>query len=679
MNYKGKQILFIVLFFVTVMACKTEKIQSPAIITAENMDLTVKPGNDFYQYANGGWMQKHPLPDDYGSYGTFHILYEENQELVKSIIEEAAKVGGEKGSVNQQVGDFYASGMDTVAIEAAGITPLKPYIEKIEAISSLDDLQNCIGYLHAYSVACGFSLSGGADRKNSTMTIAYISQDGLGLPDRDYYFNQDPNSVEMREAYLIHLAKMFVLMGDDDEKAKKQAQIVMDFETRLAAASMTMQQQRDPHATYNKFDFAGLQAQCEKWNWVNYFKNMDISAPQEINVSQLDFLNEFYKMLTDVEIENWKAYLRWCLINEAANYLSSDFVNQNFDFYGKTLSGIEAMRPRWKRVLGITDGSLGEAVGKIFVDKYFPPAAKTRMEELVKNLKLALADRINNVDWMADETKAKALDKLQAVGVKVGYPNKWRDYSALEISKDSYLANVLNASKFNKKYRLDKIGKPVDKEEWHMTPQTVNAYYSPTGNEIVFPAGILQPPFFYLEADDAINYGAIGVVIGHEITHGFDDKGRQYDKEGNLNEWWTAEDAENFNNRAKVLIEQFNNITVLDTLKANGALTIGENIADLGGLNIAYTAYLKSLEGKDEPTDLEGFTHLQRFFLSYSHVWAQNIRDKDIIRKTTEDVHSLGKWRVNGPLPNMPEFYAAFNIDETAALFIEESKRAKIW
>jgi putative endopeptidase len=450
----------------------------------------------------------------------------------------------------------------------------------------------------------------------------------------------------------------------------------MSIETRLAKASMTRLDRRDPEKTYHKMDLAALQELSPGYNWDKFFSAVGLPGQKEINVAMPEFFKEISKMMAEVPVNDWKAYLEWNLINSAASYLSSDFVNQNFNFYGKVMQGQEKIRDRWKRVQGTVSGSLSEAIGQLYVAEYFPPLAKERMVKLVQNLRVSLGQRIDQLAWMSDETKAKAHEKLAAINVKIGYPDKWRDYSGLEIKKDSYLDNVIRAWKFEFVYDRDKINKPVDKAEWYMPPQMVNAYYSPQMNEIVFPAAILQPPFFYLDADDAVNYGAIGVVIGHEITHGFDDQGCKYDKDGNMNNWWTEEDGKRFEVRTKVLADQYDKFIVLDTMHANGKLSLGENIADLGGLNIAYQAY--RLASK-ETESIDGFTPDQRFYLAYAHLWASNIRDKEIQRLTKEDVHSLGRFRVLGPLRNVPNFYKSFNIKEGDYMYLPESERAVIW
>ena len=487
----------------------------------------------------------------------------------------------------------------------------------------------------------------------------------------------DQRSKEIQAAYLVHLQKMFALAGSDEATAKSQASTVYNIEKQMAAVSMTRLEQRDPHKIYNKMDLAGIQKISPEIDWTKHFLSIGLQNPGEFIVGQPAFMTELGKMLQTISVDDWKVYMKWQVINSLDSYLPKAFVDQAFDFFGKTLSGQKADRPRWKKVQGATDHALSEAIGQMYVQKYFPVEAKQRMLDLVGNLKISLGERIKQLVWMSDETKAKAQDKLAAINVKIGYPDKWRDYSALEVSTDSYVANILRARNFDFKHMIGKVNKPVDRAEWMMPPQMVNAYYNPSMNEIVFPAAILQPPFFFMHGDDAVNYGAIGVVIGHEMTHGFDDQGRQYDKVGNLADWWTAEDSKLFNERTKILVDQYNQFTVIDSMKADGALSLGENIADLGGLNIAYNALKKVTTGNEKPID--GFTPDQRFFLAYAHLWAQNIRNEEIIRRTKEDVHSLGRFRVLGPLRNMPEFHKAFDVKEGDYMYLKEADRAVIW
>lgn len=639
----------------------------------------VDPGDNFYQFVNDGWMEAHPLPADESRFGSFDFLAKETKKKVKIILQECADSENEAGSIEQKIGDFYSLGLDTEKIEQQGLAPLNDEFTRIEDIQNTLDVQKQITHFHQYSIGSFFRLSASSDAKNSKMNIAQLSQGGLGMSDRDYYINNDKRSKEIRTAYRDYIATLFQLAGDNEKDAEKKVKTIMDIETRLAEASMTRLERRDPHKTYHKVTFEKLQNKYPNFDWKAYFTGLGIDTPKEINVRQPGFYDEVNLMIAELPIEQWKTYFKWNLLNSSASYLTEDFVNASFEFYGKQMQGKQEMKARWRRVLDVTNYALGDAVGKKFVEKHFPPEAKERMLTLVENLRKAFGERIDQLEWMSEETKEKAHEKLAVMNKKIGYPDKWRDYSGLEIGQESYIQNVMASRKFQKQYQLNKIGKPVDEDEWFFPPQTVNAYFAPSMNEVCFPAGILQPPFFYLEGDDAVNYGAIGAVIGHEMTHGFDDQGRLYDKEGNLKDWWTSEDSEKFNKRTKVLVEQYDNKTVLDTMHADGELTLGENIADLGGLSIAYTAFQNATQDKDLPEKIDGYTPKQRFFMAWGRVWAQNIRDKEILRRTKEDVHSLGVHRVNGPVPNMQPWYDAFNVTKEDSLFIPKEERAKIW
>jgi len=659
-------------------AGKSKKAE-PAL-NAANMDTTVKPGDDFYKYANGNWLKNNPIPDEYSRYGAFEVLEEENYVQLKTILAEAsADKNAAVGSINQKIRDFYNSGMDTVKIEKNGISPLKAELDQINAMSTIADVQKMIILEHSSGNYPLFYLFSSQDEKNSNQVIAMTYQGGLGLPDRDYYLSDDSRSKEIRAQYLKHMAKMFVLAGSTPEQAAKDADVVMKIETDLAKISSTRLQLRDPNANYNKTDLAGLQKMAPEMDWKAYFDGIKLTATNEINVGQPKFMSGMAKMIATVPVNDWKLYFRWDLINSAASSLSSDFDKEHFAFYGTVLSGKKEQQPRWKRMIDQTSGSLGEAVGQLYVQKFFPPEAKKRMLELVGNLKISLGERIKGLTWMTDATKKEALAKLEKINVKIGYPDKWIDYSSLTIGTDSYYANKKNARQFEVNRDIAKIGKPVDRSEWGMTPQTINAYYSPNMNEIVFPAAILQPPFFFMDADDAVNYGAIGMVISHEMTHGFDDQGRQYDKEGNLHDWWLAEDSKNFESKTKVLVDQYDSYVILDSLHVDGKLTLGENIADLGGMNVAYNGLQKALEGKNKDEKIDGFTPDQRFFLSYAQVWRANIRTEETMRRLKEDVHSPGEARVNAIVYNIPAFYTAFNIQPTDKRYIAPENRANIW
>lgn len=676
MRYLTSFIIIIFLLF----GCSTTGKQKVKPLDPANMDLTVIPGNDFYEYANGNWLKNNPIPPEYSRWGAFEILREQNWKDLRTIFQEAAaKKDAETGSKWQKIGDFYYTGMDTIKIETEGVLPLAGLFKKIDDMKTPKDVQDVIAYFHRQGITPSFSLFSEQDKKNTDRVIAWLYQGGLGLPDRDYYLKDDQRSREIREAYVKHVTNIFKLMEDSPETAGKNASTVMNMETQLARASMTRLELRDPKATYHKMTLKELDRMTPYFDWTTYFKNVGLGDPGDINVAQPKFFKETNKMIKKIPVKDWKTYLRWHLIHESAPYLSSKFVDENFAFFGTFLSGTKKLLPRWKRVLNTTSRNLGELVGQIYVERYFPPESKTRMVQLVMNLKSALKNRIQNLDWMSEETKEKALAKLNAFGIKIGYPDKWIDYSSLNIKKDAYVLNVIRASQFETHRDLNKIGKPVDPTEWGMTPQTVNAYYHPFRNEVVFPAAILQPPFFNPEADDPVNYGAIGVVIGHEMTHGFDDQGRQYDAKGNLNDWWTKEDEKLFNERTQLLVNQFNQFTPVDTVHINGKLTLGENIADLGGLNVAYDALQRALDKNPPKAEIDGFTPDQRFFLGYAQVWRNNIRKKNLLLRLKTDVHSPGKYRVLGSLSNLKAFYTAFNVKKGDKMWRPESERAKIW
>ncbi len=647
----------------------------------QNMDTTIKPGDDFFDYVNGTWIKNHPVPPDKNSISAFDELMEKNRHDIREIIEEAASdKNALPGSNAQKIGTFYNSGMDTVSIEQEGIKPVKKFFDKIDSIRNTNDLQSVVAYFQTYQISPFFYLFSNQDSKNSTSVIAGFYQAGIGLPDRDYYFNNDGPTKKIREEYIVHLTKMFGLLNDAPDVAARNAQTVMKMETELAKASFTHVENQDPQKTYNKVTPDGLTKLCPNIDWKSYFINAGYPGILEINVYQPSFLKELNTMLKTVPVDDWKTFLRWQMINSVASYLSDDFVKQNFDFYSKSLSGQEQMKPRWKRVLDETSSDLGECIGQLYVQKFFPPEAKQKMTDLVMNLKKSLKQRIENLTWMGPDTKQEAIAKLDKMGVKVGYPDKWRDYSGLEITSQPYVLNVLNSQAFDFRYTMNKIGKPVDPTEWGMTPQTVNAYYNPNRNEIVFPAGILQPPFFNMYADDAVNYGAIGMVIGHEMTHGFDNMGRQFDKDGNLRDWWTKEDSKAFEEHTKMLVDQYNKYEVLDSTFVNGQLTLGENIADLGGITVALNAYKLSQQGKEQPAPIDGFTDLQRFFMSYAQIWRTNMREKELRRRVKTDEHSPAKIRINGVVYNVPEFYQAFpGIKPGDKLYRPVDERPVIW
>lgn len=656
-----------------------QKVDEKITLDVSLIDNSFDPAEDFYHYANNGWMQKFPLPDDESRFGSFDQLGKETSEKVQTLLEELANENHEEGTIEQKIGDFYAIGMDLEKIEQQGLEPLKAEFDKIASINSIEDVQAQLAHFHTYGIGSLFGFFGSIDIKNSGMNIAHIGQGGLGMSDRDYYLNDDERTVEIREAYKKHLVKMLVLTGISENEATEMSKTIMKIETRLAEASFSRLENRNPHATYNKKTQDEVANLYPNFDWKSYMTSIGVEYDGEINVRQPKFFEEVNKMIVEIPVEEWKDYFQWNLIDATASYLTQEIQEQNFDFFGRTMQGSQEMRPRWRRVLGATNGALGDAIGQKFSEKYFPAEAKTRMVSLVENLKVAYAQRIDKLEWMSDETKAKAKDKLASMKVKIGYPDEWRDFSELKVGNEAYVLNILAANKFGRDYNNSQIGQPVNKEEWFFPAHTVNAYYAPPLNEICFPAGILQPPFFYLDGDDAINYAAIGAVIGHEMSHGFDDKGRLYDKEGNLTDWWTAEDSERFNARTQVLVDQFNKIVILDDLHANGELSLGENIADLGGLSIAYTAFQNAQAENPQAEMIDGFNPDQRFFLSWARVWAQNVREKEMIRRTKEDVHSLGINRVHGPLANIAEFHAAFGIKEGNVLYLPEEERASIW
>lgn len=640
-----------------------------------DMDLSADPTQDFDAYANGGWKAKNEIPADKGRYTSFDELADKARDQVKVLVKEISEGTHPEGSNAQKIQAIYNMGMDVETINNQKYDGIKPFLAQIESISTLDELRTAVARLHTFGAGSMFGFGVGADFMNSSMNMAMLAQGGLGMPDRDYYLDEGERADEIRAAYRQYMVTVLELTDIAD--ANDVAQKIIDIETRLAKASLTRLECRNITNMYHVKTTTELETAYPNLDFTSYFTNLGIEDPERVNVMMPLFFDELNTMLTDVSLADWKSYLTWNIIDGTTSYLSDAYVNAAFEFSGKVLSGTEEMKPRWERVQGLTSGLLGEALGQEYVKHYFSEASKTRMVNLIENLRLALGDRIAQVEWMSDETKENAYAKLATINVKVGYPDKWTDYSSMELKDDFYVMNVLRAYAFHTQENLDELNKPVDKSKWGMTPQTVNAYYNPMNNEIVFPAAILQPPFFYADADDALNYGAIGVVIGHEMTHGFDDKGRSFDKEGNMKDWWQEIDAEKFDQRADVLVKQFDEFVVLDTLHADGKLSLGENIADLGGLNISYTAFQKTLTGDE--TEIDGFTPNQRFFLAYAHVWAGNVRDKEAIRRTKEDVHSLGHFRVIGPLRNMPEFYQAFDVKAGDDMYLAPEDRAVIW
>ncbi len=648
------------------------------------IDSTVSPKDDFFRFANGKWLDKAEIPADQGSWGSFNELRDENSKVVLSVLENAVmNKDYSEDSDQKKAGYFYSVGMDSLLAEQVGYTPIMPYLEQVEQMKDAKDLQVFLSEQQILGGGGFFGFGIFPDLKKSTEMGTYIAQGGLGLPDKEYYTKTDERSVEIRDKYVLHIAKMLGMIGEEAQSAKEQSERIMALEMRLADASMTRVEQRNIAALYNKMSVAELSKLAPSFDWYKYFTDMNVMGRDTMIVTQPNFIVEFDKILNEVPVQTWKEYLKWNLINGSANYLNHEIVKANFDFYSTELRGVNEMKPRWKRVLRNTNGVMGEAIGKLYVDQTFPPEAKASAIEMVKNIKKAYVTRINALEWMSDSTKEKAIEKLSKMTVKIGYPDKWRDYSKLEVNneqeKSSYIQNVINAAKFGFEYQLSKLGKPVDKSTWGMSPQTVNAYFNPLFNEIVFPAAILQPPFYDYKADAAVNFGGMGAVIGHEISHGFDDQGSRFDADGNLKNWWTDEDSENFKARTGLLVDQFNSYEPLEDLTVNGELTLGENIGDLGGINAAYDGLMNYLKEKGSPGLIDGLTPQQRFFLSYATIWRKKSKDETLRTQINTDPHSPGRYRANGPLTNLPSFYEAFDVKEGDGMWKPDSLRVKIW
>ncbi len=671
-----KKIIFTLAAFAFMTTACTTKQQTTGIDLA-NLDTTAVPQNDFYQFACGGWMAANPLTPEYSRFGSFDKLGLNNLEQVNGLIQEIAAKKHPQGSIAQKIGDMYNLAMDTARRDQEGIEPVRKTLAEIEGIEDRSQLSKALGAAMDYSL---WAMYVDADAMNSAMNIMNEYQSGFSLGEKEYYLDEDEQTVAIRNAYVAYIEKLFGLFGF--ENGAEKAQTVLRMETRLAKAAYSNVELRDPIANYNKMSIAELQELVPQVNWTEYFEALGVTL-DSISIGQIPHLQEAGRMLADEPLEDLKTLFTWQVIDGATSYLTSEIYQASFDFYGKVISGREEPSPLWKRAVGIVNGTLGEAVGQMYVAKYFPEENKARMLALVKNLQKALGIRIENLEWMSEETKAKALEKLNAFTIKIGYPDTWRDYTALDVNaKDTYYANLQRAAKFEQEYSLSYLGKPVDKTKWYMTPQTVNAYYNPSSNEICFPAGILQYPFFDMSADDAFNYGAIGVVIGHEMTHGFDDQGCHFDKDGNMINWWTEEDKKAFDERTKVMEEAFNRIEVAPGVHANGAFTLGENIADHGGLQVSYLAFCLNEEAKPEAERLQtrdGFTPAQRFFLAYANVWAGNIRPEEILNRTKSDPHSLGRWRVNGALPQINAWYDAWNVTEDSPMYVAPEERVSIW
>lgn len=649
--------------------------QTPKGVDRNNLDESIAPQEDFYQYACGGWMKANPIKAEYSRFGTFDKLGESSREQVRSLIDNLDTKNAAPGSITQKIGDLYAMGLDSVRLNNEGAAPIMNDVKTINNTNRadiIDLMSNMIG------VNAFFGTGVDADMMNSNMNTMYWQQGGLGLGDRDYYLENSENIVAVREAYKTYLKTISSLIGYSEAEQNRFVENVMNIETALAKAAMTREELRNPMASYNPMTLDQIALQYPNVDLRRYFKNQGLNNVEIVVVGQPKSFAAVDSIMKNASEQELRDYITAGYVSTAASYLSDDFINAEFEL-SKAVSGVQQLQPRWKRALSVPNGMLGEAVGQLYVEKYFPQSSKDKMLELVNNLKIALGQHIDNLTWMSDATKAKAQEKLATFTVKIGFPDKWRDYSGISIDpKKSYWENIKAAIKFNVEFNLADYGKPVDRDRWYMPPQTVNAYYSPLTNEICFPAGILQAPFFNPDADDAENYGAIGVVIGHEMTHGFDDQGRQFDKDGNLKDWWTAEDAEAFNKLADQLVAQFDEIIVLGDTHANGRFTLGENIADQGGLRVAFTAYQNSLKGK-ERKNIDGFTPEQRFYLSYANVWAANIRDEEILSRTKTDPHSLGRWRVNATLRNLQPFFDAFNVKEGDKMFLPTNDRVVIW
>jgi predicted metalloendopeptidase len=665
------------IFMLTIafVSCQQEPMDSG--VEMSMMDTSVRPQDDFYGYMNGTWLKTFEIPADKSNYGAFTKLSDDAEKNLRAIIEEASSTPDrEHGSDIQKVGDMYGSFMDSTRADELGITPIQEDLAALQAVQSKEELITMAASLEKVGVPNTFILFIDQDAKNSTQYIVNFYQGGLSLPDRDYYLLDNDKLRDVRSKYLDHIEKMFDLAAIEGGAAK--AKRIMKMEQRIAKHHWTRVENRDRNKTYNKFALADLDAQMPAYNLQAFATESGFGSVESLRVYQPSYLKALNDIYASVSLDDWKTYYTWKALTRWAPYLSSDLVEEDFDFYRRTLRGVEENRPRWKRGVGAVQGTLGEVLGRVYVERHFKPEAKERMVTLVKNLREAFQERIQTLEWMSDATKEKALAKLSRFNAKIGYPDKWKDYSKLEIKADDLVGNMKRSHIVEHERELGKLGKPIDREEWFMTPQRVNAYYSPNMNEVVFPAAILQPPFFNMEADDAVNYGAIGAVIGHELTHGFDDQGRKSDGDGNLNDWWTEDDATQFESRADVMVEQYNQYNPIDTFHVNGRLTLGENIADLGGLTITYYAYQKSLEGEEAPV-IDGFTGDQRFFLGWAQVWARKYRDETLRERLLTDPHSPSRYRVLGIVSNMPEFYAAFDVKETDPMYRDESIRVKVW
>lgn len=653
--------------------------QPKEFINPKNMDLSTDPGDNFFEYANGAWIKANGIPAKETRWGSFNILHQENTDKLQKLLTEVSYQPGEaKGSLKQRVGDLYASGMDSLTIEKRGYGPIKSDLARIDGISDLNGLVNELVYERVNGEASPlFGFGVGADEMHPKVNVVSFRQGGTSLPDRDYYLKTDDRTKKIQAAYNTYMVSLFSLTGSTADEAAKNATTIMYIETQLAQAQMSRVQMRDPHATYHRVAVTDFEKSTPNLPWTKLLPELQVPGQDTVIVSQPDFFKTANGMLTSIPLNDWKVYLRWQILKNNATSLSSPFVKASFTF-SSALSGQKVQAPRAERMSGLVDGSLGELLGQLYVEKYFSPAAKQYMVNLVANMKEVLGERIKRLDWMSPETKERALKKLAAFTVKIGYPDQWQDYKGIDIERDDYSGNLKRISKWRYDYNIAQLNKPVDKKRWGMTPPTVNAYYNPVNNEIVFPAGILQFPFFDFGADDAVNYGGIAAVIGHEMTHGFDDQGRQYDADGTLRDWWTKEDAAKFKERADKVVEQYNQFTVLDTLHVNGKLTLGENLADLGGLNIAYEAFKRTKEGKSN-VKIDGFTPDQRFFLSWAQVWRGSQRPEAAAQRILTDPHSPEEYRTNAPLTNIDAWYKAFDIKPGNKLYKKPEDRIKVW
>jgi len=662
---------------------KETKLPEGVGINVSYMDTTIKPSDDFFKFVNGGWIAKNEIPGDLGSYGSFTELREENQKVLLEILRKAGENAQYKeGSDQRKAVDFYSIGMDSTLAERAGVSVLKPFLDKIESIQNKKDIQEYLEQDVLQGGSAFFNLGVYPDLKNSDRMTAYLTSGGIGLPERDYYLKTDDKSKEIRGKYVEHLSNLFVLAGENPGEANKRAQTVLQIETRLAKTMLSKEDSRDPYKSYFPKSVEALGKLAPAVDWKDYLNSLEIYLDTVI-VTEPAFLIEYNKIVNDTKLDDVKAYLRAGLLRTAAPFMNHAFVEEAFNFNQKYLTGVNQMRPRWKRVLATTNSLIGEAIGQLYVDETFPPEAKQKAMDMVENIKLAFADRIKQLDWMSDSTKEMALKKLSSFTVKIGYPEKWIDYSSLEVSKDpeeaSFYRNVTQANRFESKRQLAKLGKPVDRKEWEMTPQTVNAYYNPLFNEIVFPAAILQPPFYDYRADEAINYGGIGAVIGHEISHGFDDQGAKFDAQGNLKNWFTEKDLSRFEERGKNLAKQFDQYEPLPDVFVQGQFTLGENIGDLGGITVAYEGLQRFYRENKKPGLIDGYTPEQRFFISWATIWRVKYRDETLRKQVFTDPHSPGMFRANGPLTNFTPFYQAFNVAEGDKMFRPDSARVKIW